>query len=468
MAMWRLSTGALALAAAFAAGGAGAETRWEGFRLGVLAGVSDAKSDGIFDRSEQVAESDFRDTIDGRLFDLTSGAFGAQIGYDRQQGVFVLGVEADWLRLGARSRKQDPDPEFSPATDDATLRLNWAASLRGRIGLVSERTVFFVAPGVAWIDADVRARDRDSGVGSSGKADLSGLGFVIGAGFDHALSPNLSLRFEGRYYVVENDVDASGLTIDADAGDFARLENVAMALLGLTYRFGAAEALEPSDDAVAVDWSGFHLGVTGGRSDAAFDSLFDADERSSDADNDDSVLGELFSLDGGTFGVNAGFALQRGAWVFGVDGDATFLDASDRRYDPDPEFFGTDNATMEINFLASLRGRVGYVSGRSLFYATGGLGYVEATYIAEDPEFGIVDRNKLSISSLGYVVGAGFQHSLTDALSLNVEALYYGFDDRRDTSTLNIDSAPGDFVDLSGVGLVQAGLRYRFGASLFD
>lgn len=447
---------------------------WRGPHVGVFVGAGDAVVDGRFDIEEDDnfnVTQGLRDTVDVGLFDIAGAVGGARVGYDWAHGRFVLGIGADWTYFGAEEAGFDPDPGpdfFDPflppdaSTDRADFELSWIASLYGRFGLASGRSLLFVTPGVAWADATYSATELDWFTKSAGSTDLSQLGFTLGAGFEHALGDGLTLRGEGRYFRFGGSKNTSALNLDSDAGDFARLEDVWTATLGLSYHFHQSDAF--ADAETLTDWSGFHVGASGGAARMAFDSLFDGSERTDHRDNDDSVLGRFFDPRGGAVGVHAGYTHQAGRWIVGVDGDVTFTGLSDRLFDPDPEpAENTDFASIDVDYTLSLRLRAGYASGRSVFYATGGVGYVDATYRAVDDDEPPESAGDVRFQTFGPVVGAGFEHRVTDALSISFEGLYYSFDDKQDASLLTFDSDDGDFADLSGLTFFQMGLRYRFG-----
>ena len=84
--------------------------------------------------------------------------------------------------------------------------------------------------------------------------------------------------------------------------------------------------------------------------------------------------------------------------VFGVEGDGDFLD-------------GTD-------YLATVRGRLGYAFGPTLVYGTGGGAFI-----------GFSDDVNGKNNDTGWVAGGGIEHKIRENLSVGVEGLYYGFDD---------------------------------------
>ena len=137
----------------------------------------------------------------------------------------------------------------------------------------------------------------------------------------------------------------------------------------------------PSDYAPYITWTGLYVGAHVG---AAW------------ADNEDvEILDDSALLAGGHLGYN---------WqgpsnvVIGVEGDVSFID--------------------DIDYLASVRGRLGYAFGPTLAYATGGVAFLG------------IDENLSGEDTLtGYVAGVGIEHKLRENVSIGAEALYYGFED---------------------------------------
>lgn len=154
----------------------------------------------------------------------------------------------------------------------------------------------------------------------------------------------------------------------------------------------------PVDYMPAITWTGFYFGANLG---ASFND--------SDDDDDTAAVG----------GLHAGYNWQKhGNLVLGIEGDVDFAD--------------------DIDYLATLRGRLGYAAGSTLFYATGGV-----AFLGVDDAFGDSD------SFTGYVAGLGIEHKLRENVSLGVESLYYNFED-------DLDSDDADFWS------VRARLTYHF------
>ena len=203
------------------------------------------------------------------------------------------------------------------------------------------------------------------------------------------------------------------------------LKTLRMALLGATFLVGAAGAATaadiynkggsykdgPSEYLPAITWTGFYVGINGG---AAF-----TDEDTSD--NDDTVF---------VGGFHAGYNWQKhGAWVFGIEGDVNFAD--------------------DVEYIATIRGRLGYAMGSTLLYGTGG-----AAFLGVDNEFS--DDDTLE----GWVAGAGLEHKIRQNVSVGVEGLYYNYGDAE-------DFGGADDEDLD-TWTVRARLTYHLGGGYGD
>lgn len=108
-------------------------------------------------------------------------------------------------------------------------------------------------------------------------------------------------------------------------------------------------------------------------------------------------------------GVHAGFNIQRGAVVFGVEGDVSFSD--------------------NIDYLASVRGRLGFAANNWLFYGTGGVAFLGGGFSGTLSDGNISNVPfDTSDDQVGFVVGGGVEVKLAPNWSIGVEGLYYGFD----------------------------------------
>ena len=134
---------------------------------------------------------------------------------------------------------------------------------------------------------------------------------------------------------------------------------------------------------------------------------------------------DIGSGDGFVVGGQIGYNWQLNYWVLGLEADGSFVDNSDEGLD----------GFSEQNFLASIRGRVGFAVDRFLIYGTGG-----AAWTGFDVDFvtdGLVDDE---VTFFGWVAGGGIEYAITDNVTFGVEYLHYEFDDEAFTD--NFDASP--------------------------
>lgn len=213
------------------------------------------------------------------------------------------------------------------------------------------------------------------------------------------------------------------------------------ALLATTFLVGAASYAsaadvhdrggsykdEPAAYMPAITWTGFYAGIHAGSTfNDELELTLDIDDigsASAEGEVDEAFIG----------GVHVGYNWQSSNIVYGVEGSLSFLDDDDL-----------------TDYLGSIRGRLGVAFDKTLVYATGGvafLGYEDdlADALEDDP-------------AIGFVVGAGVEHKLTNNISIGLEGLYY------DVST-EFDTDEFDGVDLDldrNLWTIQARLNYHF------
>jgi outer membrane immunogenic protein len=155
--------------------------------------------------------------------------------------------------------------------------------------------------------------------------------------------------------------------------------------------------------------------------------------------------------DGAVGGVQAGYNWQSQQFVYGIEADISLSDigVSGSATACDPTFgCATARASASIDWLATIRGRLGVLVQPSLLlYATAGLGIVSAEGHASVnvPGAGSLHAS-VSDSDTGFVYGVGLESKLSETMSVRVE--YLGF---------------GDINEVGDLGIVRAGLNFRFG-----
>lgn len=187
----------------------------------------------------------------------------------------------------------------------------------------------------------------------------------------------------------------------------------------------------------AVDWNGVYLGINGG---GAWGEVDWAYVNGPDADWD---------TDGGVVGATLGYNFQTGPWVLGVEGDFDWADVSGAVDCPNPAF----SCESELDWMATLRARAGFATGRFLFFGTGGLALagMKVQTVFDDKHFGSTN------TAAGWTAGVGAEVGLWDRWSTKLEWLYYDLGE--DTYTVDNDIK----VRASQQGsLVRVGLNRRF------
>jgi outer membrane immunogenic protein len=179
------------------------------------------------------------------------------------------------------------------------------------------------------------------------------------------------------------------------------------------------------------NWSGLYIGVNGGGGWGR--SRWDTANQ--------------FDVSGGLVGGTIGYNWQVNPWVFGLEGD---IDWSNIK--------GTTNfacalgCTTTNDWLATVRGRVGYAFDRFLPYVTGGLAVGDIK--AATP--GFAGNNQ---TNAGWTVGGGLEFAIVANWTAKAEYLYV--DLGRFNCGLACGAAATDNVSFRS-NIARAGINYRF------
>jgi outer membrane immunogenic protein len=186
-------------------------------------------------------------------------------------------------------------------------------------------------------------------------------------------------------------------------------------------------------------------------------------------------------------GGQAGYNWQFGPIVTGVEADIQVLptrnSVSATLFNPAPPpanfsapVFGTATVARRLDYLGTVRGRLGFAVDRALFYATGGvalggtnLGYIGTIGFPSAPTVFLSGSSQVSRPSVGYTLGAGVEYAFWNNWSVKAEYLYY--DVGRHSTTIagtytNFVPSTGGFSTASvrdNGHIFRAGLNYRFG-----
>ncbi len=229
----------------------------------------------------------------------------------------------------------------------------------------------------------------------------------------------------------------------------------------------------------------------------------------------DSTQSPALSPEGFDVGGTAGYNWQRGRLVFGVEGsfgafhpnDSATRSTSSVAFTPYPALpqqltgpagaaiplvlnqnYVTSVTTVDADWLATLRGRLGYATGQTLFYGTGGVAFTSinlqqrnvyanggtilvqatantVTNPAVSPNFGN-ENTSVSSTVTGWTAGGGVEMKIGGNWTGKLEYLHLDFGD---ISTRGTVYSPGGAAvatvnhtaDLKNE-VIQAGLNYHF------
>ncbi len=402
---------------------------WTGFYVGVNAGVGLGR-----DRTQHFAPG----TADSTYLQPLGGIGGGQIGYNWQTnsilGPMVLGVEADIQGAGMT------DGRTNLLGDQYNQKLDWFGTVRGRIGLVTGPTLSYFTGGYAY--GNVSTSIVTGGVPFSFSGGRSG--WTWGSGVEAALGGNWTGKIEYMYVDLGNRTDIFAGGTQALQSELR--ENIFR--VGLNYRIGGNSVYTP---VTVANWSGFYLGGNFGAGTGRDRSTLT---------NLNTNATSLFNLapDGFNGGVQAGYNWQAGSWVYGLETD---IQGSAQR--DNNTCIGCGTATVQdfnakLPWFGTVRGRLGYSVGPSLFYATGGFAYGGVK----------TDINNVSLSQTrtGWTVGAGLEtpFELFGLFGPNwtskTEYLYVDLGTA--SNALIVNGAPSVFSTQVQEHIFRTGLNYHF------
>src|SRR5262245_42928099 len=150
---------------------------WTGCYIGVQGGFAWQRVDNSFSNTGLdpfTAEADQ---------DGSGGVVGGHVGCNLQTGYWVWGLEGDgeWASISG--------DDNGAGGDTNEFHSRWMASVRGRLGVSVDRTLFYATGGVAFLGA----RSNVTNAPTESQSDTL-TGWTVGAGIEHAFTPNFTAR----------------------------------------------------------------------------------------------------------------------------------------------------------------------------------------------------------------------------------------------------------------------------------
>lgn len=212
-------------------------------------------------------------------------------------------------------------------------------------------------------------------------------------------------------------------------------------------------------------WTGFYAGANAGYgigrnpSTASFPGFF--------GNPIPPVESFIQAPNGALGGFQAGYDVQFGAMVLGIEGDWQWSTQKTNScvFVCDAEV--AVNATQRLRSFGTLRGRLGIASGSSLLYATGGLAvaHVENDLRLNRSLMGLTDAASFRHSRVGWTAGAGIETVIGGNWTAKVEYLYADFGKTTDGFDAPDDPFAPIRVQVTSElheHIVRAGINYRF------
>lgn len=166
----------------------------------------------------------------------------------------------------------------------------------------------------------------------------------------------------------------------------------------------------------AFDWTGFYIGAHTGYSRGSSSAVLSDPAPTAASGNFGGVIG----------GVQAGYNWRAASGLLlGAEADLTFPSYLPSNAQvvlastPNRDFF------EHVDYVGTVRGRIGYAPGHWLFYATGGLAYIGERF-TNVPAVG-TDEKHIGVR-LGWAAGAGVEYAFAPHWTVRLEYLYSQFE----------------------------------------
>ena len=308
----------------------------------------------------------------------------------------MLGVEAD-IQGAGMSDGGTSLPIFGAV--QFNQKLDWFGTVRGRVGLAHGPVLSYVTAGYAYGSVNTSVSEFGAPVFSSGNKVQGG--WTVGSGVEAALGGNWTGKIEYLYLDLGKKTDSfTGFAVPQTLNTEIR-ENIFR--VGLNYRIGGNSTYAPMRD-------------------GELDRLLSRRQpRLRHRPRPQLVRSAAartrhFNLapDGINGGVQAGYNWQAANWVYGLEADFQGSSQKDNKacivsctaaqavaYDATLPWFGT------------VRGRLGYSVGSTLFYVTGGYAYGEVKTKLTGTFGGATQVNSLSNTKSGWTAGGGIETPFT-------------------------------------------------------
>lgn len=221
-----------------------------------------------------------------------------------------------------------------------------------------------------------------------------------------------------------------------------------------------AEALPPAAPAAGINWTGFYIGANAGWGFADADaSLAGGGVLPGGFPGNVPAPPLDLNPEGGFAGGTVGFDFGMGnGLVLGVLGDYDVADLHDDG-DGGTGIFAT-HVDLDIDQIASARGRLGWAHSGFLGYVTGGWSWAHVERELFNPALPGDTSPSADQWHDGWTAGGGIEYAITNRWSTKIEYLYSDLG----SENYSVPTIPGDGTDIDlTMQTVKLGVNLRFG-----
>src|SRR5450631_3201811 len=152
---------------------------WTGFYAGINGGYAWGQS----------SWSDPAVGANSGSFNTSGGLVGGQLGYNRQTGAVVLGIETDADWMSVKGSTAGPGGVcLADGGGQCQTQQSWVGTTRGRVGYAFDRWLPYVTGGVAY--------GKIQAVQPTGTSTSTNVGWTAGGGVEVAINRNWSAKVE--------------------------------------------------------------------------------------------------------------------------------------------------------------------------------------------------------------------------------------------------------------------------------
>jgi opacity protein-like surface antigen len=359
-----------------------------------------------------------------------------------------------------------------------------------RVGLSSEMMLtdrlkltgdIAYVPGVAYRGLDA----HNAGELLSPEASSNGSGVMLETILSYGVTEHWNVGVGGRYWAWNMNTGSAGFDFLGRQGQDQILNaryNAERygAFLQADYHWGdttrspASGTIMPvkAQATVSANWTGFYMGghLGGAVSDDRWADPFGS-QPSLDGSGFLNVagFGDTIHANGPLGGIQAGYNLQAGKWVFGLQSDVSA--AALRGENTCFSGLGGLNCQRAVTSLGSITGRFGYAWDSALVYAKGGTAWTKTTYDVLGNTIALsLGEDRAHPTEWGWTAGIGIEYAFSSHWSTFIEYDHIGLPSVAvPTPTVFVAAAhlfpitPMQAVSVrTSIDMVKMGVNYRF------